>query len=148
MVNCPKMNWKQSREAIIICIIQHFEPQNPEFRNNPENFQPCKWSMVLRWTENEAESCNNLPNSAFWGWLSTESQLQNAHFRNNPENFQPCKWSMVLRWTENKAEKLICLIQYFEADFLQNVSLKMLNPGIILKTFSHVNPTCICILAS
>ena len=32
----------------------------------------------------------NLPNSAFWGWLSMESQPQNPEFRNNPENFHPC----------------------------------------------------------
>ena len=31
-----------------------------------------------------------LPNSAFWGWLSMESQPQNPEFRNNPENFHPC----------------------------------------------------------
>ena len=32
---------------------------------------------------------------------------------------------------------MICLIQYFEADFLWKVSLKILNSGIILKTFTH-----------
>ena len=32
----------------------------------------------------------------------------------------------------------ICLIQYFEADFLWKVSLKILNSGLILKTFTHV----------
>ena len=31
-----------------------------------------------------------LPNSAFWGWLSMESQPQNPEFKNNPENFHPC----------------------------------------------------------
>ena len=31
----------------------------------------------------------------------------------------------------------ICLIQDFEADFLWKVSLKILNSGIILKTFQH-----------
>ena len=31
----------------------------------------------------------NLPYSAFWGWLSTESQPQNPEFRINPENFHP-----------------------------------------------------------
>ena len=42
--------------------------------------------------------------------------------------------------TENKSEKLIkiCLIQHFETDFLWKVSLKILNSGIILKTFTHV----------
>ena len=33
----------------------------------------------------------NLPNSAFWGWLSMESKPQNPGFRNNPESFHPCK---------------------------------------------------------
>ena len=32
---------------------------------------------------------------------------------------------------------IICLIQYFEADFLWKVSLKILNSGLILKTFTH-----------
>ena len=33
---------------------------------------------------------------------------------------------------------MISLIQHFEADFLWKVSLKVLNSGIILKTFTHV----------
>ena len=33
-----------------------------------------------------------LPNSAFWGWLSIESQPQNPEFRNNPENVHRYKW--------------------------------------------------------
>ena len=31
----------------------------------------------------------------------------------------------------------ICLIQYYEADLQWKVSLKILNSGIILKTFTH-----------
>ena len=41
-------------------------------------------------------SYNNLPNSAFWGWLSMESQPQNPEFRINPENFHP--WYCLLPW--------------------------------------------------
>ena len=37
---------------------------------------------------------------------------------------------------------MISLIQHFEADFLWKVSLKILNSGVIMKTFTHV----ICIL--
>ena len=40
------------------------------------------------------------------------------------------KWSIVFRYTENipvNANIIIGLIQYFEADFLWKVSLKMLN---------------------
>ena len=33
---------------------------------------------------------------------------------------------------------MIFLIQHFEADFPWKVSLKILNSGIILKTFTHV----------
>ena len=36
------------------------------------------------------ESYYNLPNSAFTGLLSMESQPQNPEFRNNPESFHPC----------------------------------------------------------
>ena len=32
---------------------------------------------------------------------------------------------------------IISLIQHFEADFLWKVSLKILNSGFILKTFTH-----------
>ena len=34
---------------------------------------------------------------------------------------------------------MLSLIQHFVADFLWKVSHKMLNSGIILKTFTHVN---------
>ena len=34
----------------------------------------------------------------------------------------------------------ICLIQHFEADFLWKVSLKVLNSGLILNTFTHASP--------
>ena len=28
------------------------QPQNPEFRNNPENFHPCGWKMIDHWHNN------------------------------------------------------------------------------------------------
>ena len=34
----------------------------------------------------------NLLNSAFWGWLSMESQPQNPEFRINPENIHQCEY--------------------------------------------------------
>ena len=34
----------------------------------------------------------NLPNSAFWGWLSMESQPQ------NPENLHPCKYIWIFSY--------------------------------------------------
>ena len=37
---------------------------------------------------------------------------------------------------------MISLIQHLEADFLWKVSLKILNSGIILKTFTHVHNKC------
>ena len=55
-INNFKFKWsivfrKQIKEAISLCLIQDFEadfllsmesqPQNPEFRNNPEHFHPC-----------------------------------------------------------------------------------------------------------
>ena len=47
------------------------------------------------------------------------------------------KWSIVLRWNEIREVIIICLIRDFEADFLWKVSLKILNSGIILNTFTH-----------
>ena len=45
------VNEKQLENSkLVVCLIQYFEadlismesqPQNPEFRNNPENFHPC-----------------------------------------------------------------------------------------------------------
>ena len=45
------------------------------------------------------------------------------------------KWSIVFRQT---VPIIILPIQHFEADFLWKVSLKILNSGVILKTFTHV----------
>ena len=36
---------------------------------------------------------------------------------------------------------MVSLIQHFEADFLLNVSLKILNSGITLKTFTYAEIT-------
>ena len=38
---------------------------------------------------------------------------------------------------------MVSLVQHFEADFLWKVSLKILNPGIILKTFTHDIFVCV-----
>ena len=47
-----------------------------------------KSSIVFKLTENRSGKLRyNQPNSAFWGWLSKESQPQNPVFRNNPESF-------------------------------------------------------------
>ena len=57
---------------------------------NIHNFK-FKWPNVVRQTDYiNQRSCYDLPNSAFWGWHSVESQPQNPEFRNNPENFHPC----------------------------------------------------------
>ena len=40
-------------------------------------------------------------------------------------------------WKLRKEAIIISLIQHFEADFLWKVSLKILNSGLILKTFTH-----------
>ena len=41
-------------------------------------------------------------------------------------------------WKLVREAIIISLIQRFEADFLWKVSLKILNSGLILKTFTHV----------
>ena len=43
-----------------------------------------------------------LQNSAFWGWLSMESQPPNHEFRNNLENFHPC----ITKQGPNKPKRL------------------------------------------
>ena len=47
-------------------------------------------------------------------------------------------WSLIIF----SLYSVVSLIQYFEADFLWKVSLKILNSGIILKTFIHVGVGC------
>ena len=68
---------------------------NSDFKScgTPLNFQNMKfkWSFVFRQTKYNLRTYYNLPNSAFWGWLSLESQPQNPEFRNNPENLLPCR---------------------------------------------------------
>ena len=50
------------------------------------------------------------------------------------------KYNGQISLDKNKLNQksIICRIQYFEADFLLKVSLKILNSGIIMKTFTHV----------
>ena len=61
----------------------------------------------------------------------------------NVNNFK-LKWSIAKRWTKNKFRESIkiCLIQHFEADFLWKARFKILNSGIILKTFTHAYYRC------
>ena len=49
-----------------------------------------KWiiSSLNNYVFTNQRSYYNLPNSAFWGWLSMESQTQNPEFRINPENME------------------------------------------------------------
>ena len=46
-------------------------------------------------------------------------------------------------WKLIKEAIIISLIQHFEAGFPWKVSLKILNSGLILKTFTHVYKTLI-----
>ena len=47
------------------------------------------------------------------------------------KRFKACR---IKNYGKIREATIICLIQYFEAGFLWNVSLKILNSGIILKT--------------
>ena len=47
--------------------------------------------MCLDNLKTNQRSDYNLPDLAFWGSLSMESQPQNPEFRINPENFHPCE---------------------------------------------------------
>ena len=54
--------------------------------NNIKLFGQLSWDEL----KINQRSYYNLTNSAFWGWLSTESQPQNPEFRIDLENFHPC----------------------------------------------------------
>ena len=52
MVNCPQTDWKINQRSWYILLNSAFwgwlsvesHPQNPEFRNNLENFHPSRWA--------------------------------------------------------------------------------------------------------
>ena len=54
------------------------------------NISSLNGQMPLGELNIHQKSYQNLPNSAFWVWLSFESQPQNPEFRNNPDNFHSC----------------------------------------------------------
>ena len=59
----------------------------------PPNYQNSKFNgqIALDKLKLNQKSYYNLQNSAFWGWLSMESQPQNPEFKNNPEYFLPMR---------------------------------------------------------
>ena len=86
-LNWVKNSWFQI-DPMSWVKVQNFK--NPEFFNQNQilklavclqsvnNFK-FKWSIAQRWTENKSEKqSKSLSNSAFWGWLSTESKPQNV----------------------------------------------------------------------
>ena len=67
--------------------------------------------------------------------------LKTCSMSTNINNFM-FQWSIVVRYTENKAKKLLecagfTILRLTFYIFLWKVSLKILNSGIILKTFTH-----------
>ena len=70
---------------------------------------------------------------------SMESQPQNPEFRIIPDIFHLCfklKWSIALRLTEYTSEKLSKPVYY--SILRLKFSLKILNSGLFLTTFTHV----------
>ena len=76
------------------------------FRN--PNFKTCRMptkmdNLKLKWLCLDNLKTNQRSyyyplNSAFWGWLSMESQPQNPEFRINPEIFHPCIPWQTVNW--------------------------------------------------
>ena len=56
------------------------QPQNPEFRNNPENFHPCKPSGGQTKLKRACPSTQNLPCSRTKSMEVEESSVQNNDF--------------------------------------------------------------------
>ena len=64
---------------------------------------------------NQSRYYFNLPNSAFWDWLSMESQPQNPEFRINPENFHPWgiqKEDVILYFLLQENELWVAITQF------------------------------------
>ena len=63
------------------------------------------------------KSYYNLPNSAFWGWLSVESHPQNPVFRNNPVNFHPWECEIENHFSSSQQKHLFWV-------FIKTVSMR------------------------
>ena len=77
--------------------------------------------LSLDYPKTNQRNYYNLPNSAFWGWLSLENRPQNPEFRNNPENFHPyiCQWSILIFEYVNL--KLVSVSQFW-SNFIESIS--------------------------
>ena len=93
------------------------QSQNPEFRNNPENFHPWKHGI-----QNYKLTLRKKVCATKYGYFS----ILRLTFYFTHEN-------LIFKTIQ------IWLIQHWEADFLWKVSLKILNSGTIRKTFIHEN---------
>ena len=84
------------------------ENQNLKLAVCLQNIQNFKYNGQIPSDKGRLNQKNyyNLQNSAFWGWLSMESQPQNPEFRNNPENFRP--WFVEFGETVLFLKKKIC----------------------------------------
>ena len=111
--------WKLIRESIILCLIQHFgagflwsQPQNPEFRINPENFHPCHHAPMLY-------SCkigSNLPTGS---WDILHTNIAGIHTKNSilfgwilyvpVNNFSVMSGWAFLGWASTKQRIVSCL---------------------------------------
>ena len=102
--------------------------------------------------KSRAHICNHIV-------MGESSKFKILNFRNSKKNLQYVFKILKILTLNNQlsSDKLkinneaiitcVCLIQSFEADFLWKVSLKMLNSGIILKTFTHVGQVVQSILS-
>ena len=90
MINCVLIIWKLIREAIKICLIQHFEADFLWI--NPENFHPCnfRFSSIEAQTRNplmgtlaNSEDPDEMLNTAFYHFLHCRlSQNQSSVEKN------------------------------------------------------------------
>ena len=101
------------------------------YLQNNSNFT-LKWSVVLTHTEIDQRSYYSLLNSAFWGWLSMESQPQNPEFRNNPENFHPWKSTHMLA-------HLVVTYSFCSFSFFLSSTWSSLEQRDIIIRFYHIH---------
>ena len=89
--------------------------------------------MSLDHLKTNQRSYYKLFNSAFWGWLSTESQSQNPEFRINPENFHQCSTLFAFQQNLYKPHKVVI----WTCSYLPWCSIRIFSINMVYSGTTH-----------
>ena len=83
----------------------------------------------------------DLSNSAFWGWLSVESQPQNPELRNYPENFHPWMFARLVHLITQPTRlpctdaNTVALKTFSNSQITNNFYLNQIHTDVLYLTF-------------